>query len=186
MQRFVHKEKFDCSAEIAYLATTRDFEGLEKYTPNITRIKELVHEKLEDGREHWILELRGDGAIPLIARPVINPERVRVREELFCRREDLVVEWIITPSMLTEYYDCRGVAHIRDTAHGSEITLTGALNITLRHMRGFPDEIVHRGVQILEPFLVQMATRNLHKYYDACRARLADGYDPTTSPSLVK
>lgn len=187
MQPFEHREQFDCSPETAYYCTTRDFEGLEKYTPNITRIRERLHEHLPDGREHWILELRGDGAIPVIARPAIKPTMLRIDEELHCDPEALTVEWKITPYFFTEYYHCHGIARMLPTPTGSEIILQGTLHISLTHVDGFPDPLVIRGVQILEPFLVRMAKHNLHKFYDACRARLADkGEQAYQMPHILK
>lgn len=173
MHPFEHRERFDCSPETAYYCTTRDFEGLENYIPNITRIRVREHEFLPDGRERWLLQLSGDGAVPAIALPVIKPDMLRIDEELHCDPQNLTVEWKITPYFFTEHYHCSGIARMTPTPTGSEITLKGTLHISLTHIDGLPDALVIRGVQILEPFLVRMAKQNLHKFYDACRARLA-------------
>jgi hypothetical protein len=72
------------------------------------------------------------------------------------------------------------------TPAGSEIILQGTLHISLTHVDGFPDALVIRGAQILEPFLVRMAKHNLHKFYDACRARLADqGEQAYQMPEII-
>lgn len=174
MREFNFTWRFPASPVETFDVTTRDFEGLEKYIPNIASIQVRERADMEDGRVRFLLRFSGEGAIPSIARPVIRPDMVRWDEELLCDRRNLNVAWSLRSSYFTEHFHCRGITHFHDNGNGTRIELNGRLNITMNSLPGFPDALVQRAVMVIEPFLVKIAEVNLGKFYDACRRRLRD------------
>ena len=175
MRTFQFTWRFPATPLETFDVTTRDFEGLEKYIPNIATIRVLEHELLEHGRVRWLLRFSGEGAVPTVARPIIKPDMVRWDEELLCDRSGPSVAWSLDSRYFTEYFHCRGVTRFYDADGGAtRIELNGQLNITMKSLPGFPDPLVQRAVGVEEPFLVKVAEVNLTKFYEACRRRLRD------------
>jgi len=168
-------EPFPCSVQETYEATSRDFDPLAKYIPNVTLIKTLVHETLDDGRERWALKFHGDGAIPLIARPVINPSMLRWKEELVCNPKDMTIEWSIVTDHFTDHFKCVGITYNREKpGGGSEVEVKGVMELTLRHIPGFPDSLVQKAAALFEPFVGKLIEPNLRKFYQAVKKRMAN------------
>lgn len=174
MRKFNLTWTFPATPLETFDVTTRDFEGLEKYIPNIASIQVMEREELDDGRVRWLLQFSGEGAIPTIARPVVRPDMVRWDEELLCDRDNLSVAWSLRSRYFTEHFHCRGVTQFHENGPATRIELNGRLDITMKSLPGFPDTLVQRAVMVIEPFLVKIAEINLGKFYSACRRRLRD------------
>lgn len=174
MYKFKYVERFPCSKEAAYEGTTCDFDGLEKYIPNVTAIKVLADEKMDDGRHRWLLHFRGDGAIPAIARRVVKPKMLRWKEEMICNPDDLTIKWDIETEYFTEHVHCGGTTYYRDNPKGSEVLVDGYFEVTLTHLFPFPDSLVRKAVKLLEPFVGKLIAPNLGKFYRACKKRMKD------------
>lgn len=174
MREFTFTYLFPAAPEDAFDVATRDFEGLEKYIPNIATIRVLEYEPLPHGRTRWLLQFSGEGAIPVVARPVIKPDMVRWDEELICDPRNLSVQWSLRSIYFTKQFHCHGNTRFEEHEQGARIVLTGRLDISIKNLPGFPDVIVRRAVDVIEPFLVKIAEFNLGKFYDACRKRLHD------------
>ncbi|MFH1539454.1 MAG: hypothetical protein ABIH66_10880 [bacterium] len=174
MYKFKHVERFPCSKEAAYEGTTVSFDGLEKYIPNVTRIKVLADETTDDGNHRWLLHFHGDGAIPAIARAVVKPGMLRWKEEMICNPKDLTIKWEIITDYFTEHVHCGGTTYYKDTPKGSEVLIDGYFEVTLSHLPPFPDVLVKKAVKLLEPFVGRLIAPNLGKFYKACKKMMKD------------
>lgn len=174
MYRFKYTERFPCSKEKAFEGTTCDFDGLEKYIPNITRIKTLSKQELPDGSVDWLLHFHGDGAIPLVARSVVKPTMLRWKEEMLCNPNDLTIEWKIIADHFTEHVNAGGKTYYKDSAGGSEVLIEGYLDVALSHLPPFPDSVVKQAVKLLEPFIGRLIAPNLGKFYQAIKKRMKE------------
>ena len=172
MRNFTFTFRFPATPRETFDVTTRDFEGLEKYIPNIATIRVLEHEPLPDERFRVLLRFSGEGAIPALARPLIKPDMVRWEEELVCDPAAPAVAWSLRSKMFEDQFQCRGETRFWEAGRGTRIELRGALHISLTSLPGIPDALVRRAVETVEPFLVKIAEFNLGRFYDACKRRL--------------
>jgi hypothetical protein len=172
MHEFKHREPFPCPPAEAFRSTTSDFEGIEKFTPNVTSVKVTSHETLPDGRERWRLRFSGEGAIPAIARPLINPQLVCWEQELVCNPANLSVEWNVRPDRFGEHFHCGGVTSTLRTPSGSEIVINGKIEINPPHLPGVPDTVVRAAIEAIEPFIVKIGIFNLSRFYKAIKRKM--------------
>lgn len=171
MYKFKVTEPFSCTKEKAYEVTSRDFEGLEKYIPNVTLIKTEAHETLEDGRERWMLKFHGDGAIPALARAIVKPDMLRWKEEMICNPADMTIEWSVITQYYTEYFHCSGITYYREKGPVSVVEIDGKLWVDPMKIPGIPDSLVRKAILLLEPFVGKLIAPNLGKFYKAIKKR---------------
>lgn len=172
MYEFKIREKFPCSPAEAFAATTSEFEALVKYVPNVTLMKEELRETLPDGRVRIMLRIHGDGAIPAIARPVINSKMLRWREELICNPADLSIQWKIITDHFTDNVHCGGLTYNREAPGGSEVEVNGKFDITLKRFPGLPDGLVQKAVQHVVPYIGKLVEPNLRSFYTSIKKKM--------------
>ncbi len=176
MYKFKLIEHFPYPLDVTFEATSKDFDPLQKYVPNVTKIKTKKQEMLEDGREFFLLRFHGDGAIPAIARPVIKPKMLRWHEEMICDHEKKIIEWKVITDYFTEYVHSSGFTYYYEEEKGTKVVIDGTFDITLKRLPGLPDRLVQKAVKIVVPFIGKLAEPNMKDFYKAVKKRMNDEY----------
>lgn len=176
MYKFKIVERFPYPLDVTFDATTKDFDPLQKYVPNVTMIKTEKQEMLDDNREFFLLRFHGDGAIPAVARPVVKPKMLRWNEELVCDHEKYTIEWKIITDYFTEHVHCSGITYYYEEEKGTRVEVNGTFDITLKRLPGLPDRLVQKAVKIVVPFIGRLAEPNLKDFYKAVKRRMKDEY----------
>ncbi|MBF0100573.1 MAG: hypothetical protein HQK77_06655 [Desulfobacterales bacterium] len=174
MYQFTIVEPFNYPLRQTYEATTKEFDPLQPYIPNVTLIKTLECTEISPHCVRWYLRFHGDGAIPAIARPVINPTMLRWNEILICDHEHLTIEWEIIADHFTEHVHCKGITYYHEAPHGTNVEIQGTFAITLDHLPGLPDYVVKKAVNIVEVFIGKLIEPNIKRFYQAVKQRMED------------
>lgn len=131
MYRIRVTEPYPCQAEKAYIISVEDYDGAEKYLPNIESLEKLGVEMTEDGHEKKLFRFRAKSPIPKIAAGIFKPEMLQWDQELILYPEDLHLKWKVMPHYFTEYIHCYGDTFFRDKDKGSEVQVNSVIRQTL-------------------------------------------------------
>ncbi|MGK5092049.1 hypothetical protein WDW89_08575 [Deltaproteobacteria bacterium TL4] len=172
MYSFNIVKSFPHSIDETFIATSRDFDPLADYIPDLSKIETLEHEKLGEGRHRWLVRFHAEAGLPKIVRPIVKPEMLRWNEVLICDQNKKTIEWEVITDYFTEYVHCKGVTYYHETPNGTDIDLQGGFSITLERIPGIPSVIVKKAVQILEPFIGKLIEPNMTGFYEAAIERL--------------
>ncbi len=172
MYDFQLSEKFPCSPNELFERTLYNFDEYEKYAPNVTRVEVISREPLPDGREFITAQIFARAAIPAPIRAVFNmsPE-MSWKEYYNADAANRTVDWRVETPVFTEHVDCGGTSSVTGAARGCELRITGSMKINIDGVRGIPPSVARAVCVMLEPFIGNMVTLNLKKYFGACGRR---------------
>jgi len=171
MVRFNFRETFPSGPEEFIRRTMYDFDYV-KFVPNITRVEQLYRETLEDGREIIAVRVFAKADIPAAIRAVFKMSIMDWKEIYTVDMKNLSVDWRIETPMFTEYVECGGASNFKAVAGGCEMTVSGSMRIKTPPIKGVPAPVVEGVVRLIEPFIGNMVTMNLKKYFKSVRESL--------------
>jgi len=172
MYHFNIHEFFPYSVRETFEATSKDFDSVQEYVPNLTLLKTLEQKQMGEGKVYWLLRFHGDGALPSLARPVIKPEMLRWHEEMICDHEKMTIEWKVITDYFTEHIHCGGITYYHEAEGGTDVEIKGSLSITLEKLPAIPSVIVKKAVKIVEPFIGKLTAPNMKEFYTAIKRKM--------------
>jgi len=163
-------ERFPCQPGELFERTLHNFDEYEKYAPNVTRVEVISREPMADGREFITAQIFARAAIPAPIRAVFNmsPE-MSWKEYYTADVANMTVDWRVETPVFTEHVDCGGTSSVTESAGGCELRVTGSMKINIDGVRGIPPAVARAVCGMLEPFIGNMVTLNLKKYFGAVR-----------------
>ncbi|MBF0227230.1 MAG: hypothetical protein HQK76_17425 [Desulfobacterales bacterium] len=174
MYQIYIEEFFPYPVRDTFEATTKEFDPLQKYIPNLTLLKTVETKMLDEGRKWWNLRFHGDSAIPAVARPIIKPSMLRWTQHMVCDHNEMTIEWKIITDYFTEHIECSGMTYYHTEKDGTKIEIDGNFSITLEKIPGIPSIIVRKAVAIVEPFIGRLITPNMKEFYSAIKKRIKE------------
>ncbi len=173
MYGFNLSEKFPCSPDELFDRTLYNFDEYEKFAPNVTRVEVMSREPLADGREFITVQIFARAAIPAPIRAVFNmsPE-MSWKEYYTADTANKTVDWRVETPMFTEHVNCGGTSSVTESPGGCRLLITGSMKINIDGVRGIPPSVARAVCGMVEPFIGNMVTLNLKKYFGAVRAAM--------------
>ncbi len=165
MYNIAIKEKFSCPPAELFSKAAVDYEGAEKFMPNIEKIDILSKETLEDGVEKITARFHARSVIPEIARPLLKPEMLTWMEEIWCDSKNLTIKWNVISDYMPDNVHCGGETRISEHDGGSLLEISGVLDIKPAPLFGAPEFIVKKVIEVVEPFIGGMIRQNVRRYF---------------------
>lgn len=165
MYKIKMSQPYPCSAEKAYAISVDDYDGAEKYLPNIESMDKLDVQMTDDGHEKRSFRFKAKSPIPLIARSIFKPEMLMWDQELVLYPERLHIDWKVMPHYYTEYIHCYGGTDFIESDKGSLVEVKGIFRLDPAPIPGMPKALVLQAIKVVEPFVGTLISPNLRKFY---------------------
>lgn len=164
-------------------ATYRDkLTEIVPYLPNVQRIEIKSRDEV-DGLTHFVNEWHGSGEIPAIARAVLSEAMLSWTDHAIWNDPEFTTEWRIETHVFSEAVHCFGKNRFLEDGSSTLIESLGKLTIDPKQIKGVPQFVAGRVVQIVENFLSQRIEPNLLQVSEGVRRYLNQshkgGYDIT-------
>jgi hypothetical protein len=167
--KFYFREKFPCTSREFIERTMYSFDEYVKFSPNVAKVDVLSREPLDDGREKVTIKVLAKAVFPAPVRAVFNMGEMEWKEHYIVDFKSLTVDWQVETPVFTEYVDCKGTSKARDIPDGCEMEITGRMQVETPPIKGVPEPVVKAALNIIEPFIGQMVSMNLKKYFKSVR-----------------
>jgi hypothetical protein len=171
MFKFNFRESFPCSAKEIFERTMYNFDEYEKFSPDVTKVEVLSRVMRPDGREDISVRVFAKAIMPAPVRALLGMNDTMDWQEFYTSDlSKLTVDWRVDPPMFQKYVECSGTSWCEDCASGCRIVITGAMTIRLMPIKGIPPPVVQATINMLEPFIGNMVSFNLKKYFKCVRS----------------
>jgi hypothetical protein len=172
MYRFNLTETFPAPGRAVLERSMVDFRDYEKFMPNVSRIQVLSRDTKADGREHITIQVYADAKIPAIARSFMGNDDLNWKESYVVDHGKLTADWQVETPVFTEYVDCKGTSWVEDYSGGSRLNITGTMTIDHKGWTGLGGGIARKVVEVIEPFIGRMVTRNLQTFFRSIKQEI--------------
>jgi hypothetical protein len=172
MYRFNLSETFQASPREVLQRSMVDFTDYVKFMPNVSRIQVLRRETGADGREHITIQVFASANMPAVMRPFMGGNDMDWKEHYVVDHEKLTADWQVETPVFTEYVDCRGTSWVEAHGGGAHLVITGAMTIDHKGWTGFGGNVARKLVEIIEPFIGRMVTKNLQSFFRSIKKEI--------------
>lgn len=169
MFKFFFREAFPVTADELLRRTLYDFSEYEKFSPDVNHVEELSRVTQPDGREIITIRVFARPVFPQALRPFFRMSEMSWKERYIVDLKSKVVDWEVETPEFMEYIQCSGTSWCADLDGGSEMVITGKMIIEPPRIAGLSPAVVRRLIRILEPFIGNVVSYNLKKYFKSVR-----------------